>query len=146
MSFYSESIYPHLVTLLGNPKPIAQIRQRIMPLAQGDVLEIGVGAGVNFPLYDSARVQKVYALEPNKGMLRRAEKERSKVRLQIELLDLPGERIRLATPISRTSPCANGIMRCRIWRSQERLRGEDRCVLCKSSFAASRQRVNFPPR
>src|SRR5262244_354934 len=96
MSFYSESIYPHLVTLLGNPKPIAQIRQRIMPLAQGDVLEIGVGAGVNFPLYDSARVQKVYALEPNKGMLRRAEEQRSKTRLQIEFLDLPGERIFLA--------------------------------------------------
>src|SRR5499433_2398102 len=96
MSFYSESIYPHLVTLLGNPKPIAQIRQRIMPLAQGDVLEIGVGAGVNFPLYDSARVQKVYALEPNKAMLRRAEKERSKVKLQIEFLDLPGERIPLS--------------------------------------------------
>src|SRR5215471_1345837 len=96
MSFYRERIYPHLVTVLGNPKPIAEIRQRIVPMAQGDVLEIGVGSGVNFPLYDSARVQKVYALEPNKGMLRRAEKERSKSTLQIEFLDLPGERIPLA--------------------------------------------------
>ena len=52
MSFYRERIYPHLVSLLGNPKPIAQIRQRIVPLAQGDVLEIGVGPGVNFSLYD----------------------------------------------------------------------------------------------
>jgi len=48
MSFYRERIYPHLVTVLGNPKPIAQIRQRIVPLAQGDVLEIGVGAGREF--------------------------------------------------------------------------------------------------
>src|SRR5215469_13356611 len=96
MSFYRERIYPHLVTVLGNPKPIARIRQRIVPLAQGDVLEIGVGPGVNFPLYDSARVQKVYALEPNEGMLRLAEKERSKARLQIEFLDLPGERIPLS--------------------------------------------------
>jgi 16S rRNA A1518/A1519 N6-dimethyltransferase RsmA/KsgA/DIM1 with predicted DNA glycosylase/AP lyase activity len=67
MSFYRERIYPHLVSLLGNPKPIAQIRQRIVPLAQGDVLEVGVGPGVNFSLYDLARVQKVYALEPNSG-------------------------------------------------------------------------------
>jgi len=51
---------------------------------------------VNFPHYDAARVQRVYALEPNKGMLRRAEKERSKARLQIEFLDLPGERIPLS--------------------------------------------------
>ena len=96
MSFYRERIYPHLVTVLGNPKPIARIRQRIVPLAQGDVLEIGVGPGVNFPLYDSARVHKVYALEPNKGMLRRADEQRRKTKLQIEFLDLPGERVPLS--------------------------------------------------
>lgn len=95
MSFYKENIYPHLVTVLGNPKPIAEIRQRIVPAAQGDVLEIGVGPGVNFLHYDPARVNKVYALEPNPGMLRRAEEQRSKTRLPIEFLDLPGERIPL---------------------------------------------------
>jgi SAM-dependent methyltransferase len=95
MSFYREHIYPHLVSALGNPKPIAEIRQRIVPLAHGDILEIGVGPGVNFPHYDSARVHKVYALEPNKGMLRRADEQRSRTRLQIEFLDLPGERIPL---------------------------------------------------
>ena len=96
MSFYREHIYPLLVDVLGNPKPIAEIRQRVIPLAQGDVLEIGVGPGVNFPLYDRARVKNVYALEPNPGMLRRADEERRRTNLQIEFLDLPGERIPLA--------------------------------------------------
>ena len=96
MSFYKERIYPHLVSALGNPKPIAEIRKRIVPLAQGDVLEIGVGPGVNFPHYDSARVKKVYALEPNAGMLRRADKQRRNTNLEVEFLDLPGERIPLA--------------------------------------------------
>jgi hypothetical protein len=76
MPFYREHIYPHLVDALGNPKPIADVRQRLIPLAQGDVLEIGVGPGVNFPLYDPAKVKKVYALEPNPGMLRRADEQR----------------------------------------------------------------------
>ena len=67
-----------------------------MPLAQGDVLEIGVGPGVNFPHYDSARVKKVYALEPNRGMLRRADKQSRNTNLEVEFLDLPGERIPLA--------------------------------------------------
>jgi hypothetical protein len=40
MSFYRERVYPHLVSLLGNPKPIEEIRQRILPLAYGSVLEI----------------------------------------------------------------------------------------------------------
>ena len=73
MAFYRDHIYPHLVDLLGNPKPIQEIRERIVPLAEGSVLEIGVGPGVNFVHYDPQKVNKVYALEPNPGMLRRAE-------------------------------------------------------------------------
>jgi len=66
-----------------------------MPLAQGEVLEIGVGPGVNFAYYDPARVSKVYALEPNPGMLSRAEEQRRCTQLNVEFLDLPGERIPL---------------------------------------------------
>jgi ubiquinone/menaquinone biosynthesis C-methylase UbiE len=96
MPFYKDHIYPHLVTLLGNPKPIRDIRQRVVPMAQGTVLEIGVGPGVNFPLYDPMRVSKIFALEPNPGMMRRAEEQARRAKLDIEFLDLPGERIPLA--------------------------------------------------
>lgn len=96
MPFYKDHVYPHLVSALGNPKPIDDIRRRIVPLAQGSVLEIGVGPGVNFTHYDPARVTNVYALEPNPGMLRRAEEQRRQTEVKIEFLDLPGERIPLA--------------------------------------------------
>ncbi len=95
MSFYKDNVYPQLVAMLGNPEPIRKIRQRILPMAQGSVLEIGVGPGVNFVHYDPERVTKVYALEPNPGMIRHAERERRRTRLDIEFLDLPGERIPL---------------------------------------------------
>lgn len=95
MGFYREHIYPKLVDALGNPKPIADIRQRVLPHALGDVLEIGVGPGVNFPLYDPTRVKKVYALEPNPGMLRRAQEMMRKAELQVEFLDMPGEQVPL---------------------------------------------------
>jgi ubiquinone/menaquinone biosynthesis C-methylase UbiE len=96
MPFYKDHVYPHLVSVLGNPKPIEEIRQRLIPLAQGKVLEIGVGPGVNFTHYDPARVNKVYALEPNPGMLRRAEEQRRRTQVDIEFVDLPGEHIPLA--------------------------------------------------
>jgi len=96
MPFYRNHVYPQLVRMLGNPKPIEEVRQRIVPLAEGNVLEIGVGPGVNFVHYDRAKVNKVYALEPNPGMLRHAEKQRLRTQLDIEYLDLPGERIPLA--------------------------------------------------
>jgi len=97
MHFYKDRVYPHLVTMLGNPKPIREVRQRILPLAEGRVLEIGVGPGVNFVHYDPAKVNKVYALEPNPGMIRiLAEQQRRGTQLDVEFLDLPGERIPLA--------------------------------------------------
>ena len=96
MSFYRNRIYPHIVAALGNPKPIQKIRERVIPLAAGTVLEIGIGPGVNFPYYDCTRVNKIYALEPNPGMVAKAEIERRRSKLGIEFLDLPGEKIPLS--------------------------------------------------
>ena len=95
MSFYKEHVYPQLVDILGDPAPIRKVRQQIIPWAQGKVLEIGVGSGTNFVHYDAAKISKLYALEPNPGMLRLAEKQRRKTKLNIEFIDLPGERIPL---------------------------------------------------
>ncbi len=95
MSFYKNYIYPSLVDMLGDPLPIRKIREQLLPLADDIVLEIGAGSGANFIHYDPARVNKLYALEPNPGMVRLAERQRHKTKLDIEYLDLPGERIPL---------------------------------------------------
>jgi SAM-dependent methyltransferase len=96
MPLYRDYIYPHLVDKLGNPPPIQKIRQQVIPLAHGEVLEIGVGSGANFPHYDAAKVTKLYALEPNPSMIRLAQKQQHKTNLDIEYLDLPGEHIPLS--------------------------------------------------
>ena len=95
MPFYRDHIYPYLVDVLGDPPPIREIRQQIIPLAEGIVLEIGAGSGANFMHYDTRQVSKLYALEPNPGMIRLAERQQPKTKLNIEFLDLPGERIPL---------------------------------------------------
>ena len=95
MPFYRDYIYPRLVDMLGDPPPIRKIRGQIITLAEGKVLEIGVGSGANFPHYDSKRVIKLYALEPNLGMVRLAKRHVNQTKLNIEFIDLPGERIPL---------------------------------------------------
>jgi ubiquinone/menaquinone biosynthesis C-methylase UbiE len=116
MAVYRNHIYPWLIRILGNPKPIRDIRQRIIPLAHGTVLEIGVGPGVNFVYYDPARVCKLFALEPNPGMRRLANRQRRRTPLDIEFLDLSGERIPLAdeavdTVVSTFTLCTvNGVV------------------------------------
>ena len=95
MPFYRDRVYPHLVNVLGDPQPIQAVRRRIIPLAQGDVLEIGVGSGANFLHYDPGKVRTLYALEPNAGMRRLAERQGRRTGMAIQFLDLPGERIPL---------------------------------------------------
>jgi ubiquinone/menaquinone biosynthesis C-methylase UbiE len=95
MPFYRDTIYPRLVDALGDPAPIRKIREQMIPLAEGNILEIGVGSGANFIHYDPTKVSKLYALEPNLGMIRLAEKQQRRTKLNIEYLDLPGERIPL---------------------------------------------------
>src|SRR5262245_56137954 len=95
MPFYRDYIYPYLVDKLGDPPPIKEVRKQIIPLAQGNVLEIGAGSGANFIHYDATRVDKLYALEPNAGMIRLAQKQAQRTKLNVEFLDLPGERIPL---------------------------------------------------
>ena len=92
---YRNHVYPYLVSRMGDPKPIREIRQRLVGLAHGTVLEIGAGSGANFVHYDPARVTKLYALEPNRGMIALAERQRRRTELDVEFLDLPGERIPL---------------------------------------------------
>lgn len=94
MPFYRDHIYPRLVSWLSDPEPIHEIRRRLIPQAQETVLEIGVGSGVNFNLYDVDRVTKVYALEPNQTMVRLA-REQHRAGLNVEYLELPGERMPL---------------------------------------------------
>jgi len=69
MPFYRDYVYPQLVDILGDPRPIPKIRQQIIPQAQGIVLEIGAGSGANFRHYDPVRATKLFALEPNLGMI-----------------------------------------------------------------------------
>jgi SAM-dependent methyltransferase len=95
MPFYRDTVYPPLVDLLGDPPPIKKVRQRVIPIARGTVLEIGAGSGANFVHYNAAGVNKLYALEPNLGMIRLAERRKLKTKLNIEFIGLQGERIPL---------------------------------------------------
>lgn len=51
MSFHDDHIVPHLVNLAMRNRQLAPYRERTLAQADGWVLEIGVGSGVNLPLY-----------------------------------------------------------------------------------------------
>jgi ubiquinone/menaquinone biosynthesis C-methylase UbiE len=95
MGFYDRHILPPLLSLAMGTKPIRYQRKKVVPRAQGRVLEIGFGAGHNLPFYDASKVSHLWALEPAAEMRARAAERVAQSPLEIEFLDLPGEQIPL---------------------------------------------------
>mgnify|MGYP002621637413 CR=1 FL=1 len=70
-------------------------RAKVVPAAEGRVLEIGMGSGHNLKHYDSSKVEFVWGLEPSEGMRRKARKNVEQSRVEVRWLDLPGEEVPL---------------------------------------------------
>jgi len=70
-------------------------RRKLVPLAQGDVLEVGIGSGLNLPFYDPANVTKVWGLEPSPEMAAMAERASREVPFDVEMVSAGGEVIPL---------------------------------------------------
>jgi ubiquinone/menaquinone biosynthesis C-methylase UbiE len=68
MSFYRDRILPFLVHLAMRQENLAPYRRRIVTAAEGRVLEIGIGSGLNLPLYTD-RVERLIGLDPSQKLL-----------------------------------------------------------------------------
>lgn len=95
MGFYDRHILPRLLDAAMSTKPITYQRRKVVPRAQGRVLEIGFGAGHNLPFYDPAKVEKLWALEPSDEMRTRAKERVAATSIPFEFLGLSGEQIPL---------------------------------------------------
>jgi len=95
MGFYSRHILPRVVHYTCSLKPNMRQRAKVVPRAHGRVLEVGIGSGLNFPFYDSAKVSKVWGLDPAPEMTRMAEQAARSVPFQVEFIGLPGDQIPL---------------------------------------------------
>jgi ubiquinone/menaquinone biosynthesis C-methylase UbiE len=96
MGFYESRILPRVIDFACGTKPIQRQRSKVVPLAEGVVLDVGAGSGHNLPFYDPQRVEHVWGLEPNHGMRDRAGHNIARSRVEVHWLDLPGEKIPLA--------------------------------------------------
>lgn len=67
MSFYRERVLPGLVHLSMRQETFVPYRRRAVARASGRVLEIGVGSGLNLPLYEEAT--HVIGLDPSTKLL-----------------------------------------------------------------------------
>ena len=102
MGFYEKHILPLCLDKACGIEPITKQRQKVVPLASGVVLEIGIGSGLNLPFYNPEKVSKVIGVDPDDYMWKRSAKSRAKAAIEIERIGLSGEEIPLAKNMADT--------------------------------------------
>ena len=94
--WYERHLLPWLLDLACSLRPFTRQRQKVVPLATGRVLEIGIGTGLNFEHYDRTRVAQVVGLDPGLEMHRLARKRAGAAGIAVQLVGLSAERIPFA--------------------------------------------------
>lgn len=91
--WYERHVLPYLIDIACGLKPVRERRENVVPLAQGRVLEIGIGTGLNLEHYDKSKVRQIIGLDPALGMHRLARKRMARAGIPVELVGLSAERI-----------------------------------------------------
>lgn len=99
MSLYRKHVLPRLIDWSCAGKKVEQQRRKVVPLASGRVLEIGIGSGLNLPFYDSARIEWVIGLDPSAELLAMARRRARQIPFAVRYLTADGENL----PLERRS-------------------------------------------
>jgi ubiquinone/menaquinone biosynthesis C-methylase UbiE len=68
MGLYNKYLLPKLIDWTCSQNPTMKQRQKIIPIASGVVLEIGIGSGLNVPLYDHEKVIRLLGIDPSEEL------------------------------------------------------------------------------
>lgn len=60
---------PRLITCACSRPPVMDRRAAVVPLARGDVFELGCGGGINHPFYDPAAITSFAGIDPHERLL-----------------------------------------------------------------------------
>lgn len=96
MGLYNRYVLPHLINCACGARPIQCQRRKIVPQARGVVLEVGFGPGRNLPYFNPDQIEKVYAVEPEAGMLALARKAAETAPVPVEIVPTTTEAMTIA--------------------------------------------------
>ena len=90
MGLYGKYVLPRLIDLAMRNSEWTRLRAEWLPHARGDVLEVGIGSGLNLPFYTS-QVRRVYGVDPSVDLQRMARARMAAIPLEVEFFTQAAE-------------------------------------------------------
>ena len=88
MSFYDDKILPRLIDFACGMGQVMKTRAQVVPLAEGRVLEIGIGTGLNLSFYDAQKVSAIVGVDPAAQMQSLARQRAAGIGIPVQMIAL----------------------------------------------------------
>ena len=88
MNLYDQHVLPHLIDFACGMGAVMKTRAQIVPQAEGRVLEIGIGSGLNLSFYDPAKVSVIVGVDPSAAMQKLARQRAAQISIPVEMIAL----------------------------------------------------------
>ena len=139
-SWYDRYVLPYLIDIACNIKAVRRQRRKVVPLARGLVLEIGIGTGLNLEYYDKNTVERIVGLDPGLAMHHLAQKRVEQAGLTVELVGLSAEMVPFAagtfdTVVVTYSLCTIPDPAAALKEMRRVLKGGGKLIFCEHGLA-----------
>jgi SAM-dependent methyltransferase len=101
-SVFDRRIVPALVNTVCATRTFANSRGRIVPKAEGVVVEAGFGSGLNLAYYDPEKVDMLIGVDPDEAMLRLSEERQAAVQFDLRVIRAGAEAMPIESGIADT--------------------------------------------
>ena len=88
MQLYDRYILPHLIDFACGMGEVMKTRAQIVPLAEGRVLDIGIGSGLNLGFYDADHVSVIVGVDPSAEMQHLARTRAARCAIPVQMIAL----------------------------------------------------------
>jgi len=95
MSLYDKYVLPKFLNCACGSNPVSRQRQKVVPLVEGKVLEVGVGSGLNLPFYDKSKIDELWGLDPSEELSDMARKVADSENIEVNFISSGAEEIPL---------------------------------------------------
>ena len=93
MSFYEKYILPRFLNCACASEPITYQRKKVVPLAEGKILEVGIGSGLNLPFYEKSKIKEIWGIDPSEELNAMAKKVAIKEDINVNFITSSAEDI-----------------------------------------------------